>query len=554
MPSEKDLNATPGRKAAASAQYSLLIGIALLFNSSACFAQEYQGASSGSRGTTTVSRINPRSPLSLIRRSVCSVETNSWAASNEIASLPVQNTAHSAPIALSSDSWASAVATPKSQASGHSSDHVTYTPPITVQAAGSAGSLAKKHTKFDRRYLNFPHPGINQVNKYPSSIPMTGNSSPGMAGFDNELCAFMRKWQIPGASMSIVKNGKVLYSRAYGYADLEDKKPVQPYSVFRIGSISKTLTSVAVLKLVEERKLELSSPAIALLRYHAVDRASKSYDQRIKQITIQNLLQGTGGWDRSFNGDPMFMPLAQQAAQKYSNTLRPTPESIIRYQLDRPLDFEPGTKYSYSNLGYSILGEIISKTTSQSYADYVKQNVLAPMGLHSFQPGKTRVLAPNEVCYYGYSGENKGPSIFPNIHSALPLEYGGDFYLEAMTADCGWIGTTTDIAKFVSAVFGGTKQHPLQPATVRQMIAKPALSSALGTYFAMGWEIDPPVYDKPMRIKKEGCLPGSTTLVLHRTDGSTCAIAFNSRPQLANVFQDETQKMVEKALNSCKTF
>lgn len=376
-----------------------------------------------------------------------------------------------------------------------------------------------------------------------------------MAGFDRELCSFMKQWQIPGASVSIVKNGKVLYSRGYGFADLEAKKPVQANSLFRIGSVSKTLTSVAILKLVEQRRLDLSTPAIALLNYQS-STVSRSYDSRIKQITIQNLLQGTAGWDRSHNGDPMFMPIAQQAAHKYSNTLRPTPEAIIRYQLDKPLDFEPGTKFSYSNLGYSILGEIISKTTSMKYADYVRQEILAPLGIYSLQAGRTRKLAENEVCYYGYPGENKGPSVFPNIQAALPLEYGGDFYLEAMTADCGWIGSSADVAKFVSAVFGGTTRHPLQPATVRQMIAKPQGTDSIdGTFFAMGWEVDPPSYiNKNFRIKKEGCLPGSTSLVLHRTDGMTCSIVFNSRPQLANVFQDETQKIVEKAMNSCKTF
>lgn len=547
------IHAGPSRKSTASNKLSLLLSLALLAPPSQAVAQEFtnaaQEAGSGSRGTATATGLNPRSPLNMIRRSVRLQENRSaWAGNSkqDASAAPLPPVQTNEPNEAKSDSWALAALPPAT--TPHS-----LAPSSSLRSLNIATPGLSKQPKFDRRYLNFPHKGRNQVQKYPDTIPMTGTTSPGMAVFDKELCDFMRRWQIPGASISLVKNGKVLYCRGYGYADLENKKAVQTNSVFRIGSISKTLTSVAILKLAEQGKIGLSTPAIPLLRYQD-NSLSKSRDPRINRITIQNLLQGTAGWDRSQNGDPMFMPLAQQAAQKYSNTLRPTPEAIIRFQLDKSLDFDPGSRFSYSNLGYSILGEIISKTSSTSYADYVKQEILAPLGIYSLQPGKTRVLAANEVCYYGYSGENSGPSIFPNIRSALPLEYGGDFCLESMTADCGWIGTTSDVAKFVSAVFGGTSRHPLHASTVRQMIARPQLTEGPGTYFAMGWEVDPPNYSKGMRIKKEGCLPGSTTLVLHRTDGSTCAIAFNTRPQLASVFQDETQKMVEKALNSCKTF
>ena len=533
------IHAGLNRKIRSLNKISVLLGISLLTAPSAAIAQEY-GSGSGSRGSTTIS--NPRSPLSLIRRSGSSATRDQWASSNQIAALPVAQNVAKEP--ANAGSWA---------VSSIPAQSYPTKPPMVRRGAHSTSPTTNtggRHTKFDRRYLNFPHRGINQVSQYPDSVPITGAGHPHMVAWDNELRAFMRHWQIPGASVSIVKNGKVLYSRGYGYADIEMMRPVQPNSVFRIGSVSKALTSVAVLKLVEDGRIKLSDAAIPILRYQNGNRSS---DERINTITIQNLLQGTAGWDRSHNGDPMFMPIAQQAAQKYSNSLRPSPESIIRYQLEKPLDFEPGTKFSYSNLGYSILGEIITKTTALSYPDYVKKHVLGPLGLTSFQAGKTRALAPNEVCYYGYPGENKGPSVLPNIKADLPLEYGGDFYLEAMTADCGWVGNTSDVAKFVSAVFGGTRQHPLQAATVRQMIA-PSPAKADGTYFAMGWEIDPPIFNTGLRIKKEGCLPGSTTLVLHRTDGFTCAIAFNSRPQMANVFQDETQKIVEKALNSCKTF
>lgn len=426
-----------------------------------------------------------------------------------------------------------------------------------VSHASKQNTGQTKKWQSDVSYLQFPHAGINQVKEFPARIPMTGTKLASLSKIDTQICQTLERWQVPAASLAIVKNGKLAYSKAYGYSDLELKKAATPKSLFRLGSISKIFTSIATLQLVEQGRLKLDTPAIGLLNYPASSSSAiRARDTRQSQITVANLLTCTAGWDRVNNGDPMFMPLAKKAAEEYSPTLRPSPESIIKYQLDRPLDFDPGSRFSYSNLGYCILGQIIEKISACSYSDYVRERLLNPLGLNSLRPGKTRTLAQDEVCYYGYPGENLGPSVLPNIVADLPQEYGGDFYLEANTADCGWIGSTEDTALFVSAVFGEQKRYPLHPQTVRKMISCPSkqMWSGHDNYFAMGWEVDQPRFNCPIQVRKEGCLPGSTALVVHRPDGTTCAIAFNSRPQMSAAFQDEVQKLVEKALDSCKTF
>lgn len=394
----------------------------------------------------------------------------------------------------------------------------------------------------------------NQKNKMPEKLPFSGQALPGMEEFEQKLSDFMKRWHIPGASVAIMYKGQLTYSRGIGYANFAEQKIVQPNSLFRMASLSKIITAVATLKLLDEGKLKLGTRVAPFLNYPSDPRYTRQPDPRLGQITVQHCLENTGGWDRAHNGDPMFMPLAQQAAEEYSNSLRPSAQSIIRYQFARPLDFSPGTKYSYSNLEYSILGEVIAKASGMTYAQYVKEKVLAPMGITGVIPGKTRDLAPAEVVYYGYPRENKGQSIFPNIREMLPLEYGGDFYLEAMTADCGWVASTIDMARFVACTFGdcGSKYQPLSNKMLAQMIARPALKEWEGTpdYFAMSWEVLHSDSAKDTIFKKDGSLPGSDTMAYHKPDGTTVVIAFNSRPLLALEFQARLLDCINDGLST----
>ncbi len=403
-----------------------------------------------------------------------------------------------------------------------------------------------------------------QLKKLPQEkldlIPVNGTRVAEMADFDNELLQFMEKWKLPGAQAAIVYKGRLVFSRAYGYASKEKKEPVTTESLFRMGSISKLFTAVAVLKLIEEKKLSFESRAFPLLELPPEKDPSRQPEARVNEITVRNLLEGSGGWDRNAAGDPMFMPICQHAALEYSNSLRPTARAIIRYEYTRRLDFNPGSKFCYSNLGYAVLGELVSKLSGMKYDQYVRTQIFEPMGIVNVFPGKTRKARAGEVHYYAFPGEAEGYCVCPNVKGYVPLEYGGDFYLEAMTADCGWIASSYEVANFTSCLFGekGQNKALLSKAMLETMIAKPKLDDWNGTdhYFAMGWEVElarkkgPAVKERSFTIKKEGCLPGSTALVVHKLDGRTMVLVFNTRPQMATFFQEEMRELVDRALDS----
>ncbi|MBX9686772.1 MAG: beta-lactamase family protein [Candidatus Obscuribacterales bacterium] len=398
----------------------------------------------------------------------------------------------------------------------------------------------------------FLTPALSFGGTFKDGLPLAGKSLSQMETFDRRLLELMSKWNVPGTSVAYVYKGKLIYWRAYGYADTSKKQPVQPASLFRIASVSKLLTSVAILKLVEEAKLNLDTPALQLLEIPKDPQRLR--DARLELITVRHLLECSAGWNRNSAGDPMFLPLAAQAAQEFSNNLRPTARAIVRYSIGFPLDTLPGKRFAYSNLGYSILGQIIAKVSGMKYEEYVRRNILLPMGISEMKAGKTREAAPGEVHYYGFPREEVGASIMPNVRGYLPLEYGGNFYLEAMTADCGWIANSADLAIFISSVFGerGKAKQVLSDRMVSTMIEKPDLDQwqDQADYFAKGWEVENSDEPERMIVKKDGCLPGSTTVSVHRMDGKTMVICFNTRPQQSRIFQDEVKALILDTFDS----
>lgn len=317
-----------------------------------------------------------------------------------------------------------------------------------------------------------------------TAIPTTGPAAPGMESYDRIIPAFMAKYKVPGGAVAVVKDGRLVFAHGYGYANTAASYPVQPYSLFRIASVSKPITAVAILKLVEEERLRLDDKAFSILNI-TPPSGKRVRDQRILNVTIRELLEHSGGWDRDETFDPMFEPF--RIASFLGVAYPPSREQIIEYMLTQPLQFEPGTKYAYSNFGYLILGRVIEKVTGQSYEDYARKRILAPMGITDMQIGHTLLAsaAPNEVHYYDYPDAGLARPVFANITGSVPTPYGG-FYLEDMDSHGGWIASAVDIVRFAASVDGAKPPALLNPATVREMDARPPAPLWVGNDYWYG--------------------------------------------------------------------
>lgn len=369
-------------------------------------------------------------------------------------------------------------------------------------------------------------------------IPISGAAVPGMESYDQVITAFMRKHAIPGGAVAVLRDGRLIYARGFGYADVENKTVAQPDALFRIASMSKPITATAIMKLVEEGKLGLDD-RVAPLIAHLAPAPGAAVDARWEQITIRHLLNHSGGWDRGKpNGgfDPIDRPLIAAAAV---NAPAPaSPETLVRYMKGMPLDFNPGEKFAYSNFGYITLGRVIERVSGMRYPDYVRTRVLQPVGAHRTQQGRSRMshALPGEVKYYWPgAGVNAppAPSVFPG-EGTVPFNYGG-FHLEASDASGAWVSSTVDLLRFLSGVDGRANRPDIfDAALVAEMTGSGAAVCPDGAcYYGAGWFVRPTQGDA--NWWHGGTLPGTTSMLVRTYHNFSMVGLFNTRSLTANL-------------------
>lgn len=357
-------------------------------------------------------------------------------------------------------------------------------------------------------------------------------AQPDLTTFDQNITALMAKHHIPGATIGVARNGKLVIARAYGLADREHNIPTQPDSLFRIGCVSKALTATAILKLVEEGRLDLDTKVFPLLdQFHPLQ--GKQADPRLANITVRQLLQHTGGWDAEVD-DPVLK--GPEAARALNVPAPVSPDDLIRYSMDRRLDFDPGARFAYSNFGYEVLGRVIEKVARMPYEDYVKLAILAPIGVHRARLGKTMLSerAEGEVVYYDVPGAplvwtqvRGGPPVVPRPY-AVPLRE---------VDSCGaWIASVIDLVRFALALDEQSgRELLLQPGMLRQVredrvpVPVPWMPPERKRFYGLGWAIDVAA-DGGETWWHNGGLAGTAAVISHRPDGTVYAALFNSSP------------------------
>ncbi len=379
-----------------------------------------------------------------------------------------------------------------------------------------------------------------------SPLPITGTAVPGLTAFDRVMIELMTKYSIVGGSLSATKEGRLVYARGFGLADKEANQPVQPESLFRIASISKPITAVAILKLYEEGKLDLDAKAFKLLDNLPLPPGGVK-EARLYEITVRELLQHSSGLVRScFGQSRENIP----AAQALGIPPPASADNLVRYGMSRALDFAPGARYSYSTLGYCTLGRVIEKITGQKYEDYVRTNVLTVAGIKRMKVGHTlpEERADGEVRYYDLVSTPAQPSVYPP-HSPVPRPY--SFYVEGVDAGGGWIASSIDLMRFVTAIDGKRGAALLKPETVKLMLSKPNRSDVrdVSMYYAMGWIVRPAGNEAEWR--HGGSLAGAHSLLVRRADGVAWTVVFNSEFREELVFA-ELDRNLSQAINEVR--
>jgi CubicO group peptidase (beta-lactamase class C family) len=331
----------------------------------------------------------------------------------------------------------------------------------------------------------------------------------------NVAAGFMQRFDVPGLSVAIARDGSLLYNEVFGSASHDRSEPLAPGSLFRIASVSKPITSAGIFTLVEKRKLSLSDKVFGAGAILGTEYGRKPYDAYLRNVTVDHLLTHTsGGWQND-NTDSMFrFPQFNHA-------------ELISWTLDNlPLVNAPGEHFAYSNFGYCLLGRVIEEVAQMPYADYIRQQVLVPCKIDDMRISGSSIAerAPNEVTYYGQNGENP---------------YGMN--VARMDSHGGWLASATDLARFAADI-GARRPTLLTPESIATMTAPgPASDPGSAVKYARGWNVR---NDGKGNWWHNGSLPGTTAIMVHTATGFAWAALANTRRQPANDINLALDQMV----------
>jgi N-acyl-D-amino-acid deacylase len=385
---------------------------------------------------------------------------------------------------------------------------LTYTP-----AAGYFGPDRVTFTVSDGKSTSPPGAVDLKV------LPVRGPAVPGGQALDDVLVGALHSLgMVGGISAAISKDGKLVYARGVGYADPTSLTPFSPDALVRIASISKTVTMAAVLHLVEGGLLGLDDKLLDRLPTYA---STTLLDSRLADITLRQVLSHTGGLPPNDANDPMFESGTVSAALGVPSP--PSCEQIFRWSLgNRRLYFKPGTGFAYSNLGFCALGLVVEQATGQAYQAYVRDVVLAPMGIHDMRTAGSHLAdrAPGEVTY---STPWTGPSVFPADPASVPSQYGG-FSLPMFTGPGSWIGSAIDLTRFLNGLEGRGQAAFLTPASFATATTEVWAGSGFGLALVFEDSSGGPWWGH------RGWLAGSRSMAIRSDSGWAIAFLYNSEP------------------------
>ena len=355
-----------------------------------------------------------------------------------------------------------------------------------------------------------------------ASLFLTSCVAQGTEPLDEMMLGFIDHHRVPGAALAVTLDGELVYSQGFGCADLASGESVQPDALFRIASITKPITAVTILQLVEEGELSLDENPFTRIGL-GDELQVEGRDERLRQITVRHLLSHRGGWDRDVSFDPMFKPRRIREALDLSGP--PETGDIIRFMLGVPLDFNPGEGYAYSNFGYCVLGRVIEAVTGEPYEQAVRARVLAPLGIEEMRIGRSlpEERAEGEVVYHDQ--EQRTSAAVNAFGRQVPIGYAHD--QEVMDAHGAWIASAADLARFAGAFSDPSACPLLREESIAEMWAPQEEGHGV-VWYGLGWSVRD-VGGERRNAWHSGLLTGGTsTIMVRRHDGFSWAVLFNT--------------------------
>lgn len=339
------------------------------------------------------------------------------------------------------------------------------------------------------------------------TAPQVGPVDADFAGVDQAARAYLARSGQPGVAIVVAHADRIIYAQGYGWADRERQIPSSPWLEYRLASVSKTFTAAALMRLVEQGRVQLDAPAWGYVK----DFLGEPRDARAKQVTVRQLLTHSWGLDRATTTEPN----GRWTTGSQGEVLFHSRDLLRQYLQTTLLDFSPGARYAYNGAGYSWL-QLIAETLDGRWLDAQLTALLGPEALST---GRVRIGSTNarevtlaEPVFYDAPGASQVAPM-PGLYAApapalVPWPYGG-YTLASYGGGGGLMASPLTLARFVQRLQGIRQPALLQPATWAQMRTEQTLAD--GTRYAgLGVQVAP-AYGTDHWITFQGAMPGART-------------------------------------------
>ncbi len=322
---------------------------------------------------------------------------------------------------------------------------------------------------------------------------------------DEIMNQILQQFHVPGGACAVAHDGKLVYARGFGVANLRTGEPATPTTLFNLASCTKAISAFGALRLQEQGKLNLDTPFWDVIG-RPMTADGRPPRPRIQEITVRQLLHHSGGW----NDDSGFDTAGKQINRMAPNGL-PYSEAV-RVLLQTPLDYPPGTQAKYANGQWNLIKYVIECASQEPYGRYMKKQ-LRSIGIEDMVEESPNVVQGQSNRYGG-----NPPRMIKGGQRTVPL----------MPSFGNWMASSIDLVKFLTAL-DGSRMQGISQDSFNQLVAPlppPMQSDQDGKHFGLGLDT---VRQMPGGISfmKDGAKPGVHCQIVHMSNGVDFCVQFN---------------------------
>ncbi len=340
--------------------------------------------------------------------------------------------------------------------------------------------------------------------------PSSQTPSPAAAGVRQFIMDTLQVLGAPGAAICVIRDGRIVWNEGIGMADLEQRVPVSTTTRFRIGSVSKALTGVALGRLYEDGKLDLDAP---------IQRYVPSFPMKRYPVTVRQVAGHLAGIRH-------YLPGEFENQKHYAGVT----EGLAMFAGDSLL-FEPGTRYQYSSFGYNLLGAVIEGASGEPYLAYMRREIFGPAGMTHTAAEHPDSIVPDRGRYYTRS-DSLGPILnAPYVDNAYKWPSGG------------FVAAAEDLARFGDHLLRGDL---VRPETLKLLWTSMRTADGEETEYGVGWTVETDSRGRRRVRHSGGSVGGTAHLIIYPEQRLVVAVLVNSDytftraiPRFAEPFLEE---------------